>query len=118
MGSCRPTKNPGKPAISAAFQGCSEGGLKVAASGFEPLTAFPEGQSDQSLAASGPRPCPQTCPRETEKPAAGALDSAAFVGILARLPEAERQAGLDALADALRGLPLAERAALAAKLLR
>ncbi len=64
----------------------------------------------------------QTLARESQKPTpadpADALDPAAFVGILARLPEAERLAGLDALADALRGLPLAERAALAAKLLR
>ncbi len=33
------TKNPGKPSISAAFQGSDRTGPKVAASGFEPLTS-------------------------------------------------------------------------------
>lgn len=89
--------------------------------GIEPLTATPEPQSGQGHAAKDPVPLAHTLAREPKKAApvgpAGALDPAAFVGVLARLPEAGRRAGLDALADALRGLPLAERAALAAKLL-
>jgi hypothetical protein len=45
------------------------------------------------------------------------LDLTAGAAALAELPKAERRAALDSLADALRGLPLAERASLAAKLL-
>jgi hypothetical protein len=45
------------------------------------------------------------------------LDSAATVAALVALPEADRLAQLDALADALRGLPLVERVAFAARLL-
>jgi hypothetical protein len=42
---------------------------------------------------------------------------AALVAALAELPEADRGQRLDALAAALRSLPLLERASLAAKLL-
>ncbi len=45
------------------------------------------------------------------------FDVTAAAAILADLPEAERRAALDAHVDALRGLPLAERAALAGRLL-
>jgi hypothetical protein len=45
------------------------------------------------------------------------LDLAAAAAALAELPEADRRAALDALADALRALPLGERPRLAGRLL-
>jgi hypothetical protein len=65
----------------------------------------------------------QTLARESQKSpettpsTAAPLDLPTAVAALAAMPEAERRAGLDALAVALQALPLAERAALAAKLL-
>jgi hypothetical protein len=45
------------------------------------------------------------------------LDLTAIAVALAQLPESERRARLEAAADALRGLPLVERVAFAARLL-
>jgi hypothetical protein len=45
------------------------------------------------------------------------LDLTAAAAALAELPEADRRAALDALADALQALPLGERARLAGRLL-
>jgi hypothetical protein len=51
------------------------------------------------------------------QPALDPLDLATAAAALAKLPEADRRAGLDTLADALRDLPIAERARLAGRLL-
>ena len=57
-------------------------------------------------------------PQSPAQPGPGdPFDLAAAVPALAALPEADRHAWLDALAYALRGLPLGERATLAATLL-
>jgi hypothetical protein len=89
------------------------------------VTAIPEGPSAQEDTAGQPEPLAQTLARETQidprkAPSASpaeALDLARAMAAWGALAEADRRDKLDALAAALRPLPLTERVRFAAKLL-